>query len=180
LNLIEKAIEVAAVAHEKQYRKSTNVPYITHPVSVGFILMKYHCSENVVAAGILHDTVEDTNLTFEDIRNLFGSEIEEIVRGASEENKELSWEERKEHTISTLQTASQEVCLVVCADKLHNLRTIKRDLDVNGEMAWSRFKRGRQKQQWYYYGVYEALSKQLNHHPLIDELKAAINEVFEK
>ena len=70
-NQIEEAIEVAAEAHQGQYRKGTDTPYITHPYAVGLILMEAGCTEAVIIAGILHDTVEDTDLTLEFIRERF-------------------------------------------------------------------------------------------------------------
>ena len=120
-NRIEEAIEVAAQAHDGQFRKGTNTPYITHPYAVGLMLMDAGCSEAVVIAGILHDTVEDTDLTSACIRNNFGESVANIVDGCSE-NKSLRWRERKTERIEALKTATTEVCLVTCADKLHNLR----------------------------------------------------------
>lgn len=178
MNLIEKAIKVAAKAHKQQYRKDSDIPYIIHPYAVGMILMQYGCSEEIIAAGILHDTVEDTELTFEDISSLFGEYVEQLVRGASEKNKELTWEERKQHTIDSLQHAQKDVCLVVCADKLHNLRSIRKDIEQIGVYAWTRFKRGKEKQEWYYRSVTEKLEKKLQNHQLIIQLKNEISKVF--
>ena len=84
-NQIEEAIEVAAEAHHGQYRKGTRTPYITHPYAVGLILMEVGCTEAVIIAGILHDTVEDTDLTLEFIREHFGSAIADIVEGVFRE-----------------------------------------------------------------------------------------------
>lgn len=178
MDIIEKAIQIAAIAHENQYRKSTEIPYITHPYTVGMILMKHGYSNEVVAAGILHDTVEDTALTLWDIRNEFGPQIVELVRGTSEEDKDLSWEERKQKTIDSLENASVEICAIVCADKLHNLRSIHEDLEQNGERVWDRFKRGRTQQEWYYKSVYKQLEKPLLGHVILTELKNEINRVF--
>ena len=93
--LIDLAIKVSTKAHEGQYRKGTNLPYISHPYAVGMLLMSYECTSEVVAAGILHDTVEDTELTLKDIEEQFGPKVASIVEGCSEPNKEWSWEERK-------------------------------------------------------------------------------------
>ena len=80
-NQIEEAIEVAAEAHQGQYRKGTRTPYITHPYAVGLILMEAGCSEAVIVAGILHDTVEDTELTLGFIQEHFGEYVAGIVGG---------------------------------------------------------------------------------------------------
>jgi (p)ppGpp synthase/HD superfamily hydrolase len=157
MNLIEKAIITATKAHDKQYRKNTMIPYIIHPYAVGMILMKYGCKDELVAAGLLHDTVEDTDLTLEDIEKEFGHSVAEIVEGCTEPDKKLSWEERKEHTLAELKTASLDIRLVACADKIHNIRSIRDDLMEHGESVWNRFKRGKIKQEWYYKGLVVSL-----------------------
>jgi (p)ppGpp synthase/HD superfamily hydrolase len=157
-NQIEEAIEVAAEAHQGQYRKGTCTPYITHPYAVGLILMEAGCTEAMIIAGILHDTVEDTDLTLEFIREHFGGSIADIVEGCSE-NKALRWRARKTERIEALRTASPEVCIVTCADKLHNLRTIISEHDVIGETVWERFHGGVEDQAWYYRSVLGAISE---------------------
>ena len=156
-NRIEEAIEVAAEAHHGQYRKGTRTPYITHPYAVGLILMEAGCAEAVIIAGILHDTVEDTELTLEFIRERFGDHIANIVDGCSE-NKALRWRARKTERIEALRTASPEVCIVTCADKLHNLRTIISEYDVIGDTVWERFHGGVEDQAWYYRSILGAIS----------------------
>ena len=156
-NQIEEAIEVAAEAHHGQYRKGTSTPYITHPYAVGLILMEAGCTEAVVVAGILHDTVEDTELTLEFIRHRFGSYIADIVEGCSE-NKALRWRARKTERIEALRIASPEVCIVTCADKLHNLRTIISEYDVIGDAVWDRFHGGVEDQAWYYRSILSAIA----------------------
>ena len=156
-NRIEEAIEVAAEAHHGQYRKGTRTPYITHPYAVGLILMEAGCAEAVIIAGILHDTVEDTELTLEFIQERFGDHIANIVDGCSE-NKALRWRARKTERIEALRTAIPEVCIVTCADKLHNLRTIISEYDVIGDAVWERFHGGVEDQAWYYRSILYAIS----------------------
>src|SRR3989304_6852558 len=93
------AIVFAAKAHACQFRKGTTVPYIIHPVGVARILIEYGCPEDIVIAGLLHDTIEDTAVTLEDIQKEFGDDIAGIVRGATEPNKKDAWEDRKKHTL---------------------------------------------------------------------------------
>lgn len=157
-NQIEEAIEVAAVAHQGQYRKGTDTPYITHPYAVGLILLEAGCTEAVIIAGILHDTVEDTDLTLEFIRERFGADIANIVDGCSE-NKALRWRARKTERIEALRTASPEVCTVTCADKLHNLRTIISEYDLIGDSVWDRFHGGVEDQAWYYRSILGAIAE---------------------
>ncbi len=157
-NRIEEAIEVAAEAHQGQYRKGTRTPYITHPYAVGLILMEAGCSEALIVAGILHDTVEDTDLTLEFIQEHFGAYVANIVDGCSE-NKALRWRARKTERIEALRSASPEICTVTCADKLHNLRTIISEYDVIGTEIWERFHGGVEDQAWYYRSVLGAISE---------------------
>ncbi|MBS8264011.1 HD domain-containing protein [Mesobacillus boroniphilus] len=179
MDLIDKALQIASMAHEGQYRKNTIIPYIAHPVAVGMILQKAGYRKEVVAAGILHDTVEDTDLTMEDIEQEFGKEIATIVEGCSEPDKSLSWEERKEHTIEFLKTASEEIRVVACADKLHNVRSIHQDVEESGEEVWKRFRRGKKQQEWYYRNVVESLGYATKF-PLLAKLEKEIDRLFEK
>ena len=121
MTAIFDAIEFAARAHRGQCRKGTKIPYIVHPLAVAKILIDAGCPEDVVVAGILHDTVEDTPLSLDEIRHAFGTAVARIVEGASEPDKSKPWEERKAHTIESLKTASEAVLLVSCADKIENL-----------------------------------------------------------
>ena len=94
------ALQFATNAHSGQFRKGTKIPYIVHPVTVMQTLIEYGASDDAVMAGILHDTLEDTPTTVADLEQNFGKRITHLVIGASEMDKSLSWEERKEHTNS--------------------------------------------------------------------------------
>ncbi|WP_328043340.1 HD domain-containing protein [Neobacillus mesonae] len=177
MDVIDKALQAASKAHERQYRKGTDIPYIVHPVAVGMILLKAGYSEQVVAAGILHDTVEDTDVTLQDLERDFGQEIAEMVAGCTEPDKSLSWEQRKEHTIEYLKTASTEIRAIACADKLHNLRSIINDQEQYGEEVWSRFKRGKVQQKWYYTNIIESL-RYVGSFQLVDELEQEVVRLF--
>ena len=155
--MIDMAIEVAAKAHQNQFRKGTDIPYITHPLAVGIILAKAGCSDDVIIAGILHDTVEDTSITLDYIRDTFGNKVSTIVEVVSEPDKSLAWEERKQHTLNFLEGAPPEVRFVALADKLNNIRAIASDYVEMGEEFWERFNRGKDAQKWYYQGLVQAL-----------------------
>lgn len=177
MDLIEKALQTAAQAHAKQFRKGTKIPYITHPVAVGMILLKAGYNDSLVAAGILHDTVEDTEVTLMDIEREFGTAIAGIVDGCSEPDKSLSWQQRKEHTIDFLKSASSDIRAVACADKLHNIRSIINDYNQYGEEIWTRFNAGKEKQKWYYSTIVASL-KYTNSFPLADELETEVKRLF--
>ncbi|MEH7179808.1 HD domain-containing protein [Neobacillus vireti] len=177
MNVIEKALQTASKCHEGQYRKNTDIPYITHPVSVGMMLLKAGYREEIIAAGILHDTVEDTQLALEEIEKEFGLKIARIVEGCSEPDKTLPWKERKEHTIEYLKTASDEVRAVVCADKLHNIRSIISDYEEVGEAVWRRFNAGKEQQKWYYSNIVESLGTKSSF-DLLKELQKEVDRLF--
>jgi len=179
MDVIDKALGIASKAHKDQFRKGTDIPYITHPAAVGIILLKAGYSDDVAAAGILHDTVEDTSISLEDIQWEFGMEIAEIVAGCSEPDKSLSWEKRKEHTIGFLKTASREIRAVACADKLHNVRSILADVEKEGHLVWKRFKRGKEQQEWYYTSIIQSL-REAGAFPLVEELEKEVHRLFHR
>jgi (p)ppGpp synthase/HD superfamily hydrolase len=183
MNTIDFAIELAAKAHRNQVRKHTDIPYITHPISVGMALQQHGYPEELIIAGILHDTIEDTPIDIEYIKEHFGDRAASIVEGCSEPDKSLPWEKRKEHTIEHLKTASFEVKIVSCADKLHNIRTIARDLERLGDEVWDRFNRGKEDQKWYYRNLVESFCHQpfsIQDEDLFREFRGEVENLFGK
>lgn len=178
--IIDSALIFAARAHDGQRRKSTDVPYIVHPVGVMLVLLEMgETDPEMLAGALLHDTVEDTRVTLAEVRAHFGERVEEIVVGCSEPDKSDSWENRKRHTIATLPTAPRAVQLVSAADKLHNLRSMMRDYAAQGERLWKRFNRGQADIAWYYRAVAESLrAGEHGAHPLIQQLSDTVNDFF--
>ena len=156
--MVEKAIQFATKAHEGQFRKGTDRPYIVHPLEVGKILSEMTADEEVIAAGILHDTIEDcAEVTEEILRQEFGERITELVLHESED-KTKSWKERKSATIERLKTASLEVQYIGLADKLSNIRDIDRDYPLYKEELWNRFRMKDKKViGWYYIEIMKSL-----------------------
>lgn len=161
LKLISRAFEFALYAHKKQKRKDTNIPYIIHPMEVAIILMKNDAREELIAVGLLHDVVEDTEATLVQIEKKFGKKVAELVKGATEPEKLIknkktkgedkkSWKERKLHTINFIKNASIEMKMLSCADKLSNIRSMIDDYALVGEKLWYRFNAPKEKQKWYY------------------------------
>ena len=125
MNIEEKALNFAIKAHYLQARKSEkDKPMIIHPINVGHILKEYGFDENAIAAGYLHDVVEDTKYEQNDILKKFGDDISSLVMTASEPDKSLSWEKRKQHTIDTIKKLDLRHKAVVCADKISNLEDL--------------------------------------------------------
>lgn len=176
--LIHEAIEFAAVKHRNQVRKGTNTPYIVHPMEVMYILAGNGCDETVVAAGLLHDTVEDAGATLKEIEEKFGKEVADIV-AAESEDKSKSWQERKQTTIDRLPDESFEAQLVCCADKLANVRSMYYDFQKIGEKLWERFNAPKEKIAWYYNGIVDALSV-LEDYEMYQELKNTSAALFKK
>lgn len=150
--LLEKAKIYATKAHLGQVRKSTVTPMIEHPIRVAETLKAAGFRNEVVIAGYLHDTVEDTDVTLEDISNEFGKEVAAMVAGNTE-NKDLTWEERKQHTIDWIKEAPLEIKALIVADKLDNLNSLIVEFEKQREGLWRHFKRGRDKQKWYFSSV---------------------------
>jgi len=185
LDMIFKAIEFATKAHGnvRQYRKGTNIPYIIHPLGVAKILIDHRYPDHMVIAGILHDTIEDTMATLDQIKDTFGTDIADLVEAASEpHHKYDDWETRKKHTIESLKTLPKEAVILALADKLDNIRAIREDLGRNGEAVWSRFNAPKVKQRWYYESLVDVISLRLvdeNSSPLTDLFRHEVMQVFD-
>lgn len=175
--MIDQAIIFATKAHEGQRRKVTNSPFILHPLAVGCLLADAGESEAVIVAGILHDTVEDTEVTLAQIKETFGEVVANYVDGCSE-NKALSWEERKQATIDALAEASREVCLVTCADKIHNLQGSIDGIQEQGKDFFASFNRGYASQKWYYESIRDVLLRRLPSHPLVQRYADVFAQAF--
>lgn len=182
MNLKERAKSFAIKSHMGQVRKSEpDKPMIMHPISVGNLLEDYGYDDEIIAAGYLHDVVEDTKYTIEDIQNEFGKKIANLVMGASEPDKTLSWEERKEHTIKETKTLPLANKLVICADKINNLEDMMLKFEKNGKKDFSSFKRGEEQQKWYFTNVYESIIYNEDANlPIFKRLKNAVDNVFDK
>ncbi len=156
LNKLHLAIEFASEAHKRQIRKGTDRPYIVHPMEVLYLLTEMNASEELKIAGILHDTVEDTQLTIEDIEKHFGKTVASYVAFVSDD-KSKSWYERKSTAIEKTKNAPIELKMLKLADKLSNLRSIVYDYNNLQDIVWDRFTKSKADQSWYYNGMAKAL-----------------------
>ena len=185
--LISKAINFAVEKHSTvknpdgtigQKRKGSNLPYIIHPIEVWQILRNNDCSVEVQVAGLLHDTLEDTNATPEEIKESFGEEILSLVLTESED-KSKTWKERKQHTIDALANDSIETMQVCCADKLSNCRAQLYDYKQIGDALFDRFNKQStpELQAWYYKSIAKALTP-LKGMKMYDELCEVVKELY--
>jgi len=175
------ALTFAAEAHNGQVRKGSRVPYLVHPLNVAKILLDHGCTDELAIAGLLHDTVEDTPVTLDEIRAIFGDGVARLVEFATEPERLWSWERRKEHTLKLLDDGDPTALLLSIADKLDNIRSIRSDLEMFGEKAWERFKRPRAKQRWYYDSLRRVFDARLVSSPGADlaaKFRAEVEAVF--
>jgi (p)ppGpp synthase/HD superfamily hydrolase len=182
---INHAFAFAAKHHDRQVRKGTRLPYLTHPANVAVILTRYGQDEQTVVAGILHDVIEDcvrdgyTRDTLEQrIGDKFGAEVLDTVlavtqRQIDEEGIELSSEERKDDYLARLAAASDSARWVCAADKIHNGSSIVADLKrtLDPDTVWSRFNVGRVGTVRWYRRVYDRLRELGFDAPIMTELR---------
>ena len=175
---IQDAIKFATKTHEvyqKQTRKGKDIAYITHPLSVGLILALAGVNEDVVIAGILHDTIEDSSsekkVTPEMLTEKFGKNVADLVLNVTEQNKALSWEERKKEALEHIKTFSHDALLVKSADTISNVSELLDDYARYGEKVFANFNAPKEKLVKNYLGVLRAVLGGWLETPLADDLE---------
>lgn len=178
----EEALIFATQLHAHQTRKSSQTPYIAHLLCVTGLVLEAGGDEDTAIAALLHDAVEDQGglKTLEEIRSRFGEHVASIVDGCSDAYTipKPPWKNRKETYLAHLPEATPEVRLVSLADKLHNARSILRDLHTDSESVWGKFKGGKEGTLWYYRSLVDIFQ----HHDenfLVDELAQVVGEIEE-
>ena len=158
-------------------RKGGSMPYIYHPMEVALLVSRMTQDAEVIAAAYLHDVLEDTPVTAEELGQIFGSRVLALVQ-AETEDKSLTWKERKGQTIRHLEHASLEVKFLTLADKLSNIRATARDYMVMGDEIWVRFnERRKELHKWYAKGILDGL-EDLSEYPAYQEYKDLYQFVF--
>ncbi len=149
---IKDAIRFSIKTHEvyqKQKRKGKDIPYVTHPLTVGLILSQAGASADVVVAGILHDTIEDSTpekkVAAEMIAKRFGDKVAELVLSVTETDKELTWEERKAEALDHIKSFSNDSLLLKSADIIANTSELIEDYSKDGEEIFTRFNAPRER-----------------------------------
>jgi (p)ppGpp synthase/HD superfamily hydrolase len=172
--LLKRALDSAAVWHKDQHRKypAIEVPYVSHVAGVVAILSRHGFAEEVLAAGALHDVLEDCGVTYDELARTFGAAVADLVRDVSEPDKTLSWEERKRRYAEHFGTKPWEAQAISLADKIDNFRSIARCAADFGD-PWAMFKRGKT-EQLARFDALEAKLADLAPHPLLGEYRAAL------
>jgi guanosine-3',5'-bis(diphosphate) 3'-pyrophosphohydrolase len=175
--MITRAAKFAEQAHKGMFRKGTSIPYITHPLETALITAMMTDDEELIAAALLHDTVEDAGVTYEELQEQFGVRVARLVAEESED-KSKSWMERKGCTLEYLKSADRDAKLLTLADKLSNIRSMARDYILVGEGLWERFNvRQKELHAWYYISMIDLL-KDLNAMPEYQEYVTLCRRVF--
>ena len=183
-DLLDRAIMFAVRAHAGTERRGKGFPYIVHPMEAMEIVATITPDQEILAAAALHDTVEDTDITIEQIEAEFGERIASLVADESDTfqegvSEEDSWHERKQAAIDRLARAPRDAKIVALGDKLSNMRAIARDYAMQGDALWNLFHvKDRKDHEWHYRGLAASL------HELQDtfaykEFEQLINQVFQ-
>ena len=181
--LLDRAIVFAVRAHAGTERRGKGFPYIVHPMEAVEIVATMTKDQELLAAAVLHDTVEDTDTTVEQIRTEFGDRIASLVASESDTmpegvSEEDSWHARKQAAIDRLARASHDAKIVALGDKLSNMRAIARDYARQGDALWNLFHvKDRKEHEWHYRGLAESL-RELQDTFAYQEFEQLINQVF--
>ena len=182
-DLLDRAIIFAVNAHHNTERRGKGFPYIVHPMEAVAIVATITPDQELLAAAALHDTIEDTDVTVEQIREAFGDRVADLVHSESDQftegvSEEDSWHDRKQAAIDRLAAASHDAKIVAMGDKLSNMRAIWRDYQIQGDALWSIFHvKDKASHEWHYRGLAASLSD-LSDTFAYQEFVKLINEVF--
>ena len=187
-DLLDRAIIFAVNAHHNTERRGKGFPYIVHPLEAVEIVATITPDQELLAAAALHDVVEDTDITIDQIRAQFGNRIADLVHAESDqingelfngENEEETWHARKQAAIDRLAAASRDAKIVAIGDKLSNMRAIARDYKEKGDALWSIFHvKDKASHAWHYRSLAASLSELSDTFAYL-EFVQLINEVFE-
>ena len=183
ISLLDRAIVFAVRAHAGTERRGKGCPYIVHPMETVEIVATMTRDQELLAAAALHDTVEDTDTTVEQIREEFGDRIASLVASESDTmpegvSEEDSWHARKQAAIDRLARASHDAKIVALGDKLSNMRAIARDYAQQGDTLWNLFHAKDPKEhEWHYRGLADSL-RELQETFAYQEFEQLINQVF--
>ena len=175
---IKRAIQFAARKHHGQFRKETGpLPYITHLFSTALLVAEDGADDDVVTAALLHDTIEDTSTTREEIVEKFNERVALLVEALTElkekDGKKLNWKERKTLYLENLEKAPDDAILVAAADKIDNIESKLEAVSKEGESLMKRWDQAPKEYLWYHGEALRIAQARLPNHPLIKRLAEA-------
>ena len=179
-NFFDKAVIFAVEAHQGTERRGKSYPYIIHPMEAASIVSTITNDQEMLAGAILHDTVEDTEVTIDQIREQFGDRVAELVQHeTAPADESLTWREKKIAQLNQLVNAPYDSKVVALGDKLSNMRGIAWDYRKIGDEVWKLFHapNGKNDVEWYYRSLGEALSD-LSETIAYQEFAELLKEVF--
>lgn len=168
-------MRVAVRAHAGQTRKESDLPYISHPCMVALILARHGFEDAVIAAGLTHDVLEDTEVGEEELRSAIGEEAFAIVTEVTNDDT-LGWTEKKQKYIDTVRTAEMGAKAVATADKIHNAQSLLMAYEEQGPALWAHFNAGREKKLWFETEMLRMLEETWTH-PLVDEYAELVRKM---
>lgn len=175
----KKAKQFAYEAHKGMKRKGKDIPFTYHLELVNKILKTLTNDDNILAAGWLHDVIEDTPITLEELKKEFNDEVCYYVE-LETEDKSLSWKERKLKQIEELRRNNFEVALIAYADKMANMTEMFDDYKIIKDELWKRFNRGKEKQYWYYLEFYKIFkANKLISKEKLNDYEMLLNDLFQ-
>ena len=183
---VTKAIEFAANAHDGMVRKKDKTPYILHPLEAAVIVGTMTDNQDVISAAVLHDVVEDTGSTIEEIEEKFGARVRKLVESETEDKRadlppENTWRIRKEESLEELANCGDaDVLMLWLGDKLANMRSFYRLWKNEGENMWLSFNQKDPEQQYWYYSTIAELTSPLKDFPAWQEYNKLVKIVFGK
>ena len=165
MDKVTKAIEFAAAVHDGMTRKKDKTPYILHPLEAAVIVGSMTDDQDIISAAVLHDVVEDTEISIEEIEEKFGSRIKALVESETEDKRadlppENTWRIRKEESLEELENCDDiAVQILWLGDKLSNMRSFYRIWKNEGDSMWQAFnQKDPVQQKWYYTRIAELTS----------------------
>ncbi|XKT75031.1 MAG: HD domain-containing protein [Patescibacteria group bacterium UBA2103] len=174
---LENAIRIASQYHDGQRRKEHDrLPYVSHVFSVAALVSNFIDDEDVIIAALLHDTVEDTNMTYEELEDLFGENVRTLVENVSEPKSIFSWKGRKDAYLQRLEEGTQYGLLIAACDKVHNMQSKYRIYQTHGRDFVEKLGLLHEKYLWYHGEVLDILKRKLEDTALI----ALYEETFKK
>ena len=177
LPLYEKAVVFAAIAHQGARRKGSRIPYLSHPIEAAAIVSELTDDEELIAAAVLHDVVEDTPVTLEEVEQYFGERIAAYV-GYETEDKRRDLPAEQEMLTFLRDKADRNARILALADKLSNLRAIERDVTSIGDQVWERFHQKDKKMHGWLYRQTAEVLRELEEYPAWQEYDRLIRRVF--